>query len=141
MSTRRALQVPKWIAQASIALAVSGSMMLTALSANAEETTNRLASNRLASNRLASNRLASNRLASNRLASNRLASNGLVETRLQANSETADMLNTADGREVYSYIVSCALPEGTTIEADVPGDEDTAPPDTIYSCSKAHCVF
>jgi hypothetical protein len=136
MSTRRALQVPKWIAQASIALAVSGSMMLTVASANAEETTNRLASNRLASNRLASNRLASNRLASNRL-----ASNGLVETRLQANSETADMLNTADGREVYSYIVSCALPEGTTIEADVPGADDTAPPNTIYSCNKEHCVF
>jgi hypothetical protein len=151
MSTRSPLQVPKWISRTALALALSVSMVLTVASANAEETTNRLASNRLASNRLASNRLASNRLASNRLASNRLASNRLASnglandklasTRLQANSETADMLNTADGREVYSYIVSCALPEGTMIEADVPGAEDTAPPNTIYSCNKEHCVF
>src|SRR6516165_1899681 len=121
MSTRSPLQLTKWIAQATSALVFSVSMVFTVASANAEETTNRLASNRLASNRLASNRL--------------------VETRLQANSETADMLNTADGREVYSYIVSCALPEGTMIEADVPGAEDTAPPNTIYSCNKGHCVF
>ena len=97
------------------------------------ETHNRLASNRLASNRLASNRLASNRLASNRLASNSLA--------LNANPETDDILSTADGRDVYSYIVSCALDAGTTISADVPGAGTVGPPDYNYSCTDDHCTF
>lgn len=96
--------------------------------------------NRLASNRLASNRLASNRLAGNRLASNRLATNGL-----QADlSTSADLLSTADGREVYSYMISCALPGGTAIEADVPGVPDSSPesdPATPYTCSAGHCTF
>ena len=70
-------------------------------------------------NRLASNRLASNRLASNRLASNRLASNSLSTLALNANPETSDILQTPDGRDVYSYVVSCALPDGTTISADI----------------------
>ncbi len=92
--------------------------------------------NRLASNRLASNRLASNRLASNRLASNRLASNGLV-----ALEDTAEILDTDEGRDVYSYIVSCALPADYTIEADVSGAADTAPPATTYTCVAEHCTF
>ena len=94
------------------------------------ESHNRLASNRLASNRLASNRLASNRLASNRLASNRLASNAL----------TAEILESEEGRDVYSYIIGCALPDGVTIEADVPGAEDTLP-DAPYTCVNEHCTF
>ena len=92
-------------------------------------------------NRLASNRLASNRLASNRLASNRLASNSLSSTRLVALEATADMLATVEGRDVYSYIVGCALPEGMTIEADVAGTADTAPPETLYTCVDGHCTF
>jgi hypothetical protein len=55
----------------------------------------------------ASNRLASNRLASNRLASNRLASNSLGAAALTSSA----LIETADGREVFSYIVKCALPE------------------------------
>jgi hypothetical protein len=56
------------------------------------------------------NRLASNRLASNRLASNRLASN-----RLALGSSANDLINSADGREVLTYIIGCAVPEGTTV--------------------------
>jgi len=59
------------------------------------------ASNRLASNRLASNRLASNRLASNTLSAAALTSGALIET--------------VEGRDVYSYIVSCALPAGQSV--------------------------
>jgi hypothetical protein len=95
------------------------------------ETWNRLASNRLASNRLASNRLASNRLASNRLASNNLA----------ANPDTDEILETEAGRDVYSYIVSCALPDTVTIEAEVPGAADTAPPASQYTCQNETCFF
>jgi hypothetical protein len=85
---------------------------------------NRLAQNRLASNRLAQNRLASNRLAQNRLAQNRLAQNRLAQNRLATNrieldeSAVADLLATADGREVFGYIVGCAIPEGQTLVAN-----------------------
>ncbi|HEU4610498.1 MAG TPA: hypothetical protein VFS15_00420 [Kofleriaceae bacterium] len=121
-------------------LAAAGSMLLgctlgdpedEGVTSQAIETHNRLASNRLASNRLASNRLASNRLASNRLASNKLV----------ALEDTSEILDTEEGRDVYSYIVSCALPDTYTIEADVPGAPDTAPPDTTYTCTAEHCTF
>lgn len=69
--------------------------------------------------RLASNRLASNRLASNRLASNRLASNALATQGLQAHDAAAELLATPEGREVFGYIVSCALPPDVTITATV----------------------
>ena len=59
----------------------------------------------------ASNRLASNRLASNRLASNRLASNSLGAAALTSSA----LIETADGREVFSYIVNCALPENQSL--------------------------
>lgn len=90
-------------------------------------------------NRLAANKLAANRLAANRLAANRLAANALSSTKLVALQETADLLQTAEGREVYSYIISCALPSGTTIEADVEGAADTET--ETYSCLSEHCTF
>lgn len=65
-----------------------------------------------AQNRLAANRLAANRLAANRLAANRLAANSLSSTRLVALDETSAILNSISGREVYSYIVNCALSGG-----------------------------
>ena len=57
------------------------------------------------------NRLAANRLAANRLAANRLAANSLGAAALSAGS----LIETADGREVFSYIVSCALPAGASV--------------------------
>jgi hypothetical protein len=92
-------------------------------------------------NRLASNRLASNRLASNKLASNKLASNALSSTSFEAEMATADLLATADGRDVYAYLINCALPDGTTIEANLPDAPDTAPPATLYTCSAGVCDF
>lgn len=90
-------------------------------------------------NRLASNRLASNRLASNRLASNRLASNALSSTKLEATAAAADLLSTPEGREVYYYLISCALPFGISIQAQVPGAADIDTPG--YSCSGESCTF
>jgi hypothetical protein len=65
----------------------------------------------------------------------------LSSTALNSNPDTADILDSADGRDVYSYVVSCALAEGTTISADVPGAPDTAPPDSNYTCVGGHCTF
>src|SRR5262245_20068259 len=115
----------------SFALAVATLIMSALNAAQAAEIKNRLATNRLATNRIATNRLATNRLATNALSSNRL----------EANPETAELLATADGREVYSYLISCALPDVMTIQATIPGAPDTSPPTTNYSCSNGTCLF
>jgi len=80
-----------------------------------ESTSSVVADNRLAANRLAANRLAANRLAANRLAANRLAANRLELNVIDAN----DLLCTPEGREVLSFIVSCAVDEGQTLEATI----------------------
>src|SRR5262245_16012580 len=86
-------------------------------------------------NRLAANRLAANRLAANRLAANRLAANALSSTKLEANTATAEILATEDGRDVYAYLVSCALPDGVSIQAVVPGAADSP------YCNNGTCTF
>jgi hypothetical protein len=88
-----------------------------------------------------SNRIAANRIAANRIAANKLAARKLSENHLEADSEAAEMLSTADGRDVYSYIINCALPEGKEIDATVPGASDTAPPETLYTCANESCRF
>jgi len=98
--------------------------------------------NRLATNRLATNRLATNRLATNRLATNRLATNALTSGALNADPSADELLSTPEGRDLYSYVVSCALPAGTDIQAAVPGAPDTDPQsNTTYSCTSEQCVF
>ena len=90
---------------------------------------------------MAANRLSANRLSANRLSANKLAASKLSENRLEANSVAAKMLSTADGREVYSYIISCALPEGKEVDATISGAPDSAPPDTLYTCGNGNCSF
>lgn len=92
-------------------------------------------------NRLATNRLATNRLATNRLATNRLATNALSSTRLEAADAANELLSTVEGRDLFSYLIGCALADGTTIEATIPGAADTAPPDSNYTCTNERCSF
>jgi len=73
----------------------------------AELTTNRITANRITANRITANRIAANRIAANRISANRLTLNGTAD----------DLLATADGREVLSVLVGCAIPEGITLEA------------------------
>ena len=63
------------------------------------------------------NRLATNRLATNRLATNRLATNSLGAAALTSSA----LIETADGREVFTYIVKCALPTGTSVTLQYAG--------------------
>jgi len=102
---RRALIILAWV------LTVSATVPLASSTSHAVVTYNRLATNRLATNRLATNRLATNRLATNRLATNVLS----------ADPSAQDLLATPEGRDLYSYIVGCALPAGVTIVATVDG--------------------
>jgi hypothetical protein len=75
-------------------------------------THNKLAGNKLAGNKLAGNKLAGNKLAGNKLAGNKLALNM---------AGAGDLMETPDGREVLTYIVSCALPEGQTLVGENAG--------------------
>ena len=97
--------------------------------------------NRLAQNRLATNRLASNRLATNRLATNRLATNALSSNVLEASEAAHELLTTAEGRELFAYVVSCALPQEVSIQALLSGAADSAPPNTAYTCASGVCRF
>ena len=93
------------------------------------------------SNRIAANKLSSNRLAGTHLSGSRLATYKLSNDHLEANPETAEILNTVDGREVYSYMINCAVPAGKQIEATIPDAADIAPPDTLYTCKDGRCSF
>src|SRR5689334_12179610 len=75
---------------------------------------NRVAANRVAANRVAANRVAANRVAANRVAANRVAVN---------REAVGDLLNTDDGRAVFSLMVSCALPDTITLVATVDGTD------------------
>jgi hypothetical protein len=77
---------------------------------------NKLAANKLAANKLAANKLAANKLAANKLAANKLAANKLA---------VGDLIESADGREVLNYAISCALRDGDVLEA-------TASDGTVY---------
>ena len=69
------------------------------------------------------NKIIGNKLAAAKLAAAQLAARRLANGHLAVNMTTAkDLLSTADGREVFSFIVSCALPLDVTLEATVGAD-------------------
>jgi hypothetical protein len=120
----------RWVVPISIALMLVGCGVDQQINSSAQslDTHNALASNALASNALASNALASNALASNALAANQLSSNRFTVT-------DRDLIETEDGREVLTYTVSCALPDGVTLtgtdshgtQYEFPGELGLAP--------------
>jgi hypothetical protein len=81
-----------------------------------EDTQSVVTDNRIALNRIALNRIALNRIALNRIALNRIALNNL-----QANlASIGDLLDTHEGREVFSFVVSCALEDGDVLVVNHP---------------------
>lgn len=131
MPQTNTLSTRSFAGRVSLATVATVLIALAAAPAQADETSNRIAANRIAANRIAANRIAANKLAASKIS----------ENRLEAASGAAKMLSTEDGREVYSYIINCALPEGKEIDATVPGATDTAPPDTLYTCANESCRF
>jgi len=78
--------------------------------------------NRVTANRVTANRVTANRLAGNRLPTDGLMSSRLSDGRLAVNMNTAgELLSTEGGREVFSFVVSCALPSDVTLTANVDG--------------------
>ncbi|XXY46172.1 hypothetical protein WME91_39840 [Sorangium sp. So ce269] len=69
-------------------------------------------------NRLSMNRLSMNRLSMNRLSMNRLSMNGASSHQLSPRASTLSptkLIETPEGRELLSYVVRCALPEGQSL--------------------------
>jgi len=76
---------------------------------------------RLSSNRLASNRLPPHKLAASTAAANPLSIGKLAKDTYAANPAAIDgLMTTAEGQELLAFIVSCALPADTTLEATDP---------------------
>jgi hypothetical protein len=94
-----------------------------------------ISSNRIVTNRIVTNRIVTNKLAAGKVAAAKVAAVQISSSTFRVNLPVAaDLLSTDAGREVFSAIVACALPEGTTLEADLPdgtfeffGDAGLAP--------------
>ena len=92
-------------------------------------------SNRIVTNRIVTNRIVTNKLAAGKVAAAKLAASQISSSSFRVNLDAAgELLSTDGGREVFSAIVACALPEGTIVEADLPdgtldffGDTGLAP--------------
>jgi hypothetical protein len=84
-------------------------------------TSGKLAGNTLDQNKLGPLSAAAGSNSASRLAASPIAIGQEAPNRYNANPDTtADFLATEDGREVLSFIVSCTLPEGTTLVATLP---------------------
>ncbi|MFT3696426.1 MAG: hypothetical protein QM831_25015 [Kofleriaceae bacterium] len=57
----------------------------------------------------ATNKLAGNKLAANKLAANKLAANKLAAASFAAGTQAQPLVDTADGRDVLTYMLQCAL--------------------------------
>jgi hypothetical protein len=76
----------------------------------------------LTANRVTVNGVTANRVTVNRLPATRLSTSRLSDGTLSVNMDSAGkLLSTEDGREVFSFIVSCALPSDIMLSADVDG--------------------
>jgi len=78
--------------------------------------------NKIIANKIIANKIIANKLAAAKLAANQLAERELANGNLAVNMTSArELLSTIDGREVFSFIVSCAVPEGKTLVATIDG--------------------
>ena len=75
----------------------------------------------ITTNALVDNALVDNALVDNALVDNALVDNALVDNALVDNALVDNALIDPNARELFKYIVSCALPEGAHISVDVQG--------------------
>jgi hypothetical protein len=77
--------------------------------------TEALTDNALTNNALTNNALTNNALTNNALTNNALTNNALTNNALTNNALTNNALEDPNARELFTYIVSCALEEGDTL--------------------------
>ncbi|CAN5906634.1 hypothetical protein BH11MYX2_BH11MYX2_29940 [soil metagenome] len=70
------------------------------------------------------NRIAFNRIAFNRIAFNRIAFNRIAFNRIISFDDAADLLDTPQDRELFSFIVTCAIPQGVVLTAHNPNTNE-----------------
>lgn len=75
------------------------------------------------SNRIVANRIVANRIVANRIVANRIVANRIAANRLTVSRDAEELLATEDGREVFSLIVSCAIPSDVTLVGTVDGTD------------------
>ena len=86
-------------------------------------TQNALTQNALTQNALTQNALTQNALTQNALTQNALTQNALTQNALTQNALTQNALEDPNARELFSYIVSCALPDGASLQFTDTGGE------------------
>jgi hypothetical protein len=75
-----------------------------------------------ADNKISANKISANKISANKISANKISANKISANKISANMLAAgDLLATSDGRDVYAYLVSCALPASQTLEAVVDG--------------------
>lgn len=83
--------------------------------------TSELSANAIAANGIAANAIAANGLVSNHVVASLLADGAIATQEATASQAGLDLIAAAGGMELFSYIVSCALPEGSVVSATVGG--------------------
>lgn len=87
-------------------------------------------------NKITANKITANKITANKITANKITANKITANKLSVNLDTAgDLLSTEDGQEVFSFLISCALPADITLVADLddgthlefPGDIGLAP--------------
>lgn len=100
---------------------VACALAIFAMLALETPTSGKLAANRLAANRLSPFSAAGNSGAASRLAARPVAAGQLGPNQYAANPDTTrTFMATSEGRELLSFIVSCALPNDVTLVANLP---------------------
>jgi hypothetical protein len=104
-----------------IEMSVACAFTIFALLALETTAPGKLSANKLAANKLSPYSAAANSAAASKLAASAIAAGQLEPNRYTANPEsTSDFMATSEGREVLSFIVSCALPADATLVATLP---------------------
>jgi hypothetical protein len=89
---------------------------------SASTTESHLTGFKIITNKIITNKIITNKLAAAKVAAARLTTDRLANGNFTVNTATAaDLLSTADGREVFSFLASCALPANVTLQATVGG--------------------
>jgi hypothetical protein len=89
-----------------------------------------LEDNKITTNKITTNQLALNKITTNKITTNKITTNGIELNKITTNG----LISTEDGRDVLSYVISCAIPSGVTLYGEhegvvyqFPGDIGLAP--------------
>src|SRR5688572_11869693 len=106
----------------SVITAVFASTMATACVDEPEPDMSTSTQGLLEVNKITTNKITTNRISLNKITTNKITTNKITTNRYTLNKITTnELMDTADGRELLTYLVSCAIPHGVTLEVDHEG--------------------